>query len=239
MKPTVCLLALFTLLNLNQTSAGQTSDTGWETRPKVTAAIDVLPRTRFQNWVEPQHGVDFSFQRWRTGAIVSHRMKPILKTHPEEIDEEKEYYLVFGGGYEYLHTVQNGKTMIEDRVIVEATQHLVLAGLMLGDRNRGEFRWVNGAYDFRYRNKLVISKPFETSFGFTPYGSGELYYDRNHHSWNQSQYGFGVQFPYKKLLMLDTYLLHQNCTSCSQNPVNMLGITLNFYFRQSPMSKRS
>lgn len=69
-------------------------------------------------------------------------------------------------------------------------------------------------------------------FRFTPYGSGELYYDRNHHSWNQNQYGFGMQFPYKKRLMLDTYLLHQNCTSCSQNPVNMIGATLNLYFRQ-------
>src|SRR5262249_49688132 len=125
--PRACLLTLFTLLNLNQTSAGQTPGTGWETRPKVTAAIDVLPRTRLQNWVELQHGVDFSFQRWRTGAILSHRMKPIVKTHPEEIDEEKEHYLIFGGGYEYLHTVQNGKTKIEDRVIAEVTPHLILA----------------------------------------------------------------------------------------------------------------
>jgi hypothetical protein len=32
-----------------------------------------------------------------------------------------------------------------------------------------------------------------------------LYYDRNDHSWSQSQYGFGVQCPYKKHLMFDTY----------------------------------
>jgi hypothetical protein len=54
----------------------------------------------------------------------------------------------------------------------------------------------------------VISDPLQThSVRFTPYASGELYYDRNHHSWNQSQYGFGVQFPYKKLLMFDPFLL--------------------------------
>jgi hypothetical protein len=160
-------------------------------------------------------------------------MKPILKTHPKQINEEDEHYLVFGSGYEYLHTVQNGKTKIEDRFIVEATQRLRLASLLLADRNRGEFRWVDGAYDFRYRNKLVISDPLQTrSFRFTTYASGELYYDRNHHSWNQSQYGFGAQFPYRTFLMVDTYLLHQNCTSCAKNPVNMLGITFNFYFRQ-------
>ena len=69
---------------------------------------------------------------------------------------------------------------------------------------------------------------------FTPYGSGELYYDRNHHSWNQNQYGFGVEFPYKKRLMLDTYLLHRTSVgpTCSQHSVNMLGLTLNLYFRR-------
>jgi uncharacterized protein DUF2490 len=232
LKPTASLFALFTLLNLKQTNAGQTPDTGWQTRPKVVTAIDLLPRTRLENWGELQHGVNFSVQRWRAGAILSHRMKPILKTHPEQIDEENEHYLVFGGGYEYLHTVQNGKTKIEDRFIADVTQRLYLAGLLLADRNRGEFRWVDGFYDFRYRNRLVISKPLQTSFRITPYGSGELYYDRNHHSWNQNQYGFGVQFPYKKVLMLDTYLRHQNCTSCVPNSVNMLGATLNLYFRQ-------
>jgi uncharacterized protein DUF2490 len=191
----------------------------------------LLPGTRLQSWGELQHGVNFSFQRWRTGAILSHRMKPILNFHREEINEENKHYLVFGGGYEYLHTVQNASTKIENRIIAEATPRVLFTGVLLADRNRGEFRWVNGVYDFRYRNKLVISDRLQVrGFRFTPYGSGELYHDRNHHSWNQSQYGFGIQFPYKKSLMLDTYLLHQNCTSCSHNPVNMLGATLNLYF---------
>ena len=32
--------------------------------------------------------------------------------------------------------------------------------------------------------------------------------------------------------MLDTYLRHQNCTSCVPHSVNMVGVTLNLYFRQ-------
>jgi len=206
---------------------------GWETRPKLTATIELLRRTRVQTWGELQHGVNFSFQRWRTGAIISHRLKPILKLHRPDIDDENENHLVFGAGYEYLHTVQNRSKRNENRIIAEATSHLPLAQVLLSDRNRGEFRWVNGVYDFRYRNKLVIRSDLQAqAFRFTPYGSGELYYDRNHHSWNQNQYGFGVQFPYKKRWMLDTYLLHQNCTTCTQHSVNMLGVTFNVYFRQ-------
>ena len=228
------LFMVIALDNLNETNAAaQAPDTGWETRPKLTTAIELLPRTRLQAWGELQHGVNFPFQRWRTGAILSRRMKPILKLDRDDIDENDKHYLVFGAGYEYLHTVQNRNTNIENRIIAEATPRVPFARLVLSDRTRGEFRWVNGVYDFRYRNKVVLLVPLQAkAFSFTPYGSGELYYDRNHHSWNQNQYAFGVQFPHKKRWMLDTYLLHQNCTTCSQHSVNMLGITLNLYFRQ-------
>jgi hypothetical protein len=211
--------------------AQQEPDVAWEVRPKVTAGTDLISRTRIQVWGELQDGLNFSYNRWRTGGLLTYRLKPILKLHLRDIDEDRNHYLVFGGGYEYLHTVQNGSTKNENRISGEFTPQILLAGLFFTDRNKNEFRWVNGAYDFRYRNRLVISHRFEKQmFRFTPYASGELYYDRNHHSWNQSQYGGGVQFPHKNLLMLDLYVLHQNCTTCSQNPVNMLGTTLNFYF---------
>jgi len=162
-------------------------------------------------------------------------MKPILKAHRQDIDADKEHHLVFGAGYEYLHTRQNGGLKIENRIIAQVIPNYLTPGdTLITDRNRVEFRWVNGAYDVRYRNKLVVQHAFEVhNFQFAPYGSGELYYDRNHQSWNQNQYGGGIQFPYKKLLMLDTYLLHQNCTTCGQNSVHMLGVILTLYFRQA------
>jgi hypothetical protein len=181
------------------TLAAQSSDEGWEGRPKLTVSIDFLSRTRLEVWGELQHGWNFSFHRWRTGAIVSYRLRPIVNFHQNEIDEEKKHHLVLGAGYEYLHTVQGTGTKIENRLLSEATPRVLLKRVLLADRNRTEFRWVNGVYDFRYRNKLVVSDRLQVrDFRFTPYGSGELYYDRNHHSWNQNQYGFGVQFPSRK-----------------------------------------
>ena len=46
---------------------------------------------------------------------------------------------------------------------------------------------------------------------------------------NENQYAFGVQWPYKKMFMLNTYFLHQHCTTCSTNPLNVAGVTANFY----------
>jgi hypothetical protein len=120
LKPAAGLLVLFALRTLNTTTvAGQTPDTGWEDRPKVTAAVELLRQTGIETWGELQHGLNFSFQRWRGGAILNRRMKPILKPHRRDIDENNEHYLVFGAGYEYLHTVQNGSKKIENRIIAK------------------------------------------------------------------------------------------------------------------------
>jgi len=234
-QSTILLLMLLLVCSNATLARGQSQDIGWETRPRLVADVELVPRTRIQAWGELQHGVNFSFQRWRTGFLLLRRMKPIVKAHRQDIDADKEHHLVFGAGYEYLHTIQNGSLKVENRIIAQVTPNYIIPGeFLITDRNRAEFRWVNGAYDFRYRNKLMLQRPLEVhNFTFTPYGSGELYHDRNHQSWNQNQYGGGIQFPYKRLLMLDTYLLHQNCTSCSQHSINMLGATLNLYFRRA------
>ncbi len=66
---------------------------------------------------------------------------------------------------------------------------------------------------------------------FTPYASAEVYYDGGKHSWNEEQYTAGVQWPYKKLWMLNTYYLRQHCTTCTPKYLDVGGVALNFYFR--------
>jgi hypothetical protein len=141
---------------------------------------------------------------------------------------------VIGAGYEYLRTLETDKTKRESRIIFHATANKSPGGgLLFTDRNRLEFRWVNGTYNFRYRNKLTVDRAFKVNgFRFTPYISGELFWDRNHHSWTQNEYSTGVQLPYKKQFKLDVYYLHQNCTTCNQQHVNVAGLTLNLYFKR-------
>ena len=76
----------------------------------------------------------------------------------------------------------------------------------------------------------AVERPLNLDrFCFTPYASGELFYDGQHRSWNQNRYAFGVILPYKKLLSLDTYFLRQNCTTCKEEHVNAFGVTLSLY----------
>lgn len=232
-----CVLLLWAILLLLASYVSvpaQTPGAGTEFWPKLSATLELWPQTRVQVWGERQDGEDFDFQQWKVGALVSYRMKRMVNLRHHDIDEENEHNLVLAGGYEYLQTNQNNQIKREHRIILQSTPKYIFgAGVLVQDRNRIEFRWNAGTYDFRYRNKLTVQRAFAAKkFHFTPYAAGELLWDRNHHSWNQNQYAFGVQLPFRRRLMLDTYYLRQNCTTCSEDPLNVVGVTLNLYFKK-------
>jgi hypothetical protein len=108
--------------------------------------------------------------------MISRRMKPILNLRLRDIDEDNDNYLVVGGGYEYLHTIDQGSLTIENQIIAQATPHIVLAGLTIGDRNRTEFRWINGVSNFRYRNRLTVIRQSQLrTFRFAPMDTGNSF----------------------------------------------------------------
>jgi hypothetical protein len=201
----------------------------------VKANFDLLPKTRLQVYGELENGEEFPFYQWKTGATLSYRAKRIFKPHRADIDDENEYIVNLGVGYEYIHTIQSDKTKSENRIYIQATpRYLPGKGFLVQDRNRVEFRWINGEYSVRYRNKLTVQHNLKVKkVLFTPYASGELFYSGQFNSWNENRYSFGVQVPYKRSLMVDFYYLRQNCTTCSQNPVNVWGLTLNLYLRRA------
>jgi len=106
-------------------------------------------------------------------------------------------------------------------------------GTLLQDRNRFEFRWKESLYTFRYRNKLMIDRPLQAGKVFLiPYATGELFWDRGAHAWNQRRYALGVRLPYKRALTFDTYYLRKTCTDCTRTTVDAVGLTVSWYLRQ-------
>lgn len=227
----ILLAGVFILLFTSDKTLSQSPTTAAEVWPKLSATFDLRPKTRLQLFGGSQDGGDF---QWSGGAIVSYRMRRLVKVLGTDIDDENEHLLVLGAGYEYLRTIESDKTKSENRIIAQGTgRYGPGTGVRVTDRNRLEFRWVNGVYNFRYRNKVTVDRALRLNgFRFTPYVSGELFWDRNHHSWNENEYSFGLQLPYKRLLMLDTFYLHENCTTCNQQHTNVLGLTLNLYFKK-------
>jgi hypothetical protein len=132
----------------------------------------------------------------------------------------------------------------EHRILTEQTLRKMLPGdLLLSDRNREDFRFVEGNFSFRYRNRVTIEKEFHVfkERTLTPYGSGEIFYDTRYGIWNRNRYSAGVQFtlrrgPILKMLMhkrqvvLDLYYMRQNDSRSDPPHVNALGASLSLYF---------
>ncbi len=177
----------------------------------------------------------YPFQQWYAASALGYQYKPILKPHIQNIDPDKEHYFLFGGGYEFLRTVQSGQIKHEDRITLDGTPGFRLRpALLVRDRNWIELRWIDGTYSTTYRNMLSAERDLLVhGFHFVPDGSAEVFYDGASHSWNQEWYTGGIQWPYKRLWMLETYYRRENCPTCNPAHWNAAGGTLNFYFGNS------
>jgi len=219
----------------------------------VPAAHAQLPATGGQGWYIgnvwvqlPHHlrflaagelnaGTNYSYQQWSAGGGLAYQWKRVTElTHLININSDKESRLVFASGYEYLWTEQEGSTTAEDRLLVEATPREPPFGRwLLEDRNRVEFPWVDGAYSTRYRNRLTVERDLLIdNFRFTPYVSAEFFYSFDKNSWDEQRYAVGIQWPYRRLLMLETYYLYQHTTKAPTS-TNVFGVTLNLYVRNA------
>jgi hypothetical protein len=209
------------------------SSTETQALPEVDAHIDLLSTLRILAFTGLAQGTNVSYQQWYTAAALGYRYKPILRPHARNIDPDKEFYFLFGSGYEFLRTTKSGRLTDENRMVVEITAGFrPTEAFLLRDRNRVESRWINGRYSTTYRNQLSLERDFVfQALRFTPYGSAEIFYDGAQNSWNQEWYTAGVQWPYRHLLMLDTFYRRENCSGCAPAHWNVAGLTVHFYFR--------
>jgi Protein of unknown function (DUF2490) len=214
---------------------GQSSTTETQAWPEADFHVQLPSNLRVLAFTGLEQGAGYPYQQWYTAAGLGYQFKNILTKHLENIDPDKEHYLVVAGGYEFLRTVQSGKVKDEDRMVIEVMPGFrPLPWLLVRDRNRVEFRWVDGAYSTRYRNQLSIETDILAhGYRFTPFASAEAFYGAPKQSWNEEYYTAGVQWPHKRLMMLETYYRRENCPTCKPAHWNVGGATLNFYLRNA------
>lgn len=171
-------------------------------------------------------------RQWDVGTDLSYQAKRIMRPHLTNIDPSKEHAYVIGIGYEYLDTQGSSSPKYENRLKAQATgRHRPSEAILIEDRNRFEFRWVNGTYSSRYRNRLLVEADLHhNAFRYSPYLSAEVFYDWATDSWNEQQYSIGIQWPHKHKWVLDTYYLRQNCTTCDTAHLNVAGVSLKLFF---------
>lgn len=160
------------------------------------------------------------------------------------IDYIPNEHVILRTGYRFGSSVgSTSEPFKEHRFLTEQTLRTWLpGGLLLSDRNREDFRFVNGDFSFRYRNRVTVEREFHLrKRTVTPYVSGEIFYDTRYDIWNRNRYAVGVQTslrrgPVRKMLLpkrqiiLDLYFMRQNDSRSDPPHVNALGAALSFYF---------
>src|SRR5262245_44854278 len=137
-------------------------------------------------------------------------LKKILRRR-EHPDDHLGKYLSLRLGYKYLRKFSEN-TSIEHRGIVEITGRAPLPNHFLAsNRNRVEFRSVEGERSNRYRNRTKVERPGKIcGLKVNPYGYVEFYYDTRVDGWNRTEYSIGSEFPFRKHFVLEFYYAFQN-----------------------------
>ncbi|MFZ0704059.1 MAG: DUF2490 domain-containing protein [Candidatus Korobacteraceae bacterium] len=212
-------------------SVSAQSQTTGEFWPAADAHVQLSENTRLLAFVGLKKGEDFAQQEVNAGLGAGYQWKRITRPHLINIDPEKEHLFSLGAGYERIDTFQSGTKGFENRIVLQALGGFrPTSRLYVYDRNRGEFRWINGTYSTRYRNLLFGQYDISIhNFRFSPYVSAEVFYSGLAGSWNEGQYSGGIEWPYKRILMVQTYYLRENCTTCTPAHLNVGGLTLNLF----------
>ena len=221
-------------------AAGQSSASSTETDvwPEIDAYLRLPAGWRMLSFVGFGHATSYPFRQWYGAIGLGYLFKPITRSHLENIDPDKEHYLLVGGGYEHLGTNQSGKASDEDRVTFELTPSFrPAARVLLRDRNWVELRWVDGAYRTTYRNMPSVEVDVVVhGFRFSPYGAVETFYNQApnaRNSWDAFWYTAGIQWPYKHVFMVNTYYRWEHCATCMPENWNAVGMSLNLFFRSA------
>lgn len=114
--------------------------------------------------------------------------------------------------YRRLHTEATpGRHVNEDRVFADATPRIGLGWrMMLVDRNRFEWRRVNGNIMYRYRNRIQIERGIDLrERRVVPYAAFEAFYDTRFQAWSRHQLYTGTRLPLTGNVTLDCFYMHQ------------------------------
>ena len=170
------------------------------------------------------------------GANLDFFLKPIRRP-PQllfRLDESKNRVLMIRSGYRYLPSYTGGSA--ENRVLLEATVRFPLkryfGDVLVSNRNRMDFRLIDGTYSWRYRNRLSLER--ELSVGpvrVNPYLRFEGFYDSRFAAFSRTETMAGASFPITRYLELEGYFAYQLDTGNSPNrKTRAVGAVANFYF---------
>ena len=200
--------------------------------PTVTVDLDA-GRYRYDFYVGREKSEELEAGDTLFGAGVSFRVKPLFKTFFDALDTDKQHVVVIRAGYEYRRGDEDTFHSRTHTAMVDGTLRWAFPKkILMADRNRGELRSVDGDASFRYRNRLLLERPFSMfKRKVTPYASAEAFWDGRFRSWNKFRYTGGVEVQAFWRSTVDLYYTRERCVTCPDPHTDILGLNVKFFFK--------
>src|ERR1700752_2862771 len=144
-------LFLFVFMIGTPPAKAQESVTRNEFWPEIDVYINVKPKVRLYLIATVSKSVEDGEIRNAQGFEAQ------IGAHIDYIPNE---HIILRTGYRYGTSVGDSHDSFkEHRLLTEQTLRKMLpGGLLLSDRNREDFRFVDGDFSFRYRNRVTIER---------------------------------------------------------------------------------
>lgn len=212
---------------------GQSSSAITELDPTVAIALELSEKVRLDLYAGREKSEEVDSAKGKVGAGISFRMKPVFRRFLDSFDKDKQHLLVLAATYEYSIANEAEVRSVEKKLMLDATLRYALPrDLLLSNRNRSEFRWVNGDYHFRYRNRPMLERPFRIrTREITPYIAAEAVWDQRYRKWNVFKFSTGLVVPLVRRVSLEFLYERQHCVTCSVANTNIFGLALNTSFK--------
>jgi hypothetical protein len=230
---TAAVSLLILLFAVAPASAQETENEFW---PEINAFVGLSGKTRLfflysatrqENLVEYSDG--------QAGAFVDfYTLRLLGRNAQRHADAARSKTLMIRAGYMLDRTPpDSAEVSITHMPLVEAHLRTTLPGkILMSDRNRLDFKIVDGEYRPRYRNRLKIERSFKTGrFELNPYAHAEAFYDWHLNTFNRFRYTAGIEWTLSRHIILESYYTRQRDTAPTRKFINAFGAVVHVYFR--------
>jgi hypothetical protein len=173
---------------------------------------------------------DAEFRNTEVAADIEvslHRFRPALTLPWVDQDATRRTLISLRAGYKYKRSFDKTPPVHENRPDIEFTLRWILGkGILVGNRGRCEFRFVNGSpFSWRYRDRVRVERDFQLrGYKFTCYASTEPFYNSRNSTWDQFRFSGGMVLPLGRWFALEPYYLLQTVTDSQPRFTNALGL---------------
>jgi hypothetical protein len=150
--------------------------------------------------------------------------------HP---DIARNKFLTVRLGYLFGTTPAKSETpFTEHTPTVETNSRFFLQKLILTNRNRVDFRFLDGDFTPRYRFRLKLERSFQMKrTAVTPYAHAEAFYDWRYNAFHRFRYCAGFELEVTRRVVLESYYLRQVDPRSNPRAENIAGLAVQFYLR--------